>query len=152
MARSIVRQRVDAHAGITGGRRHPRGGRLAVSVALLLAFATSCGGGILGSDPSTGLLVQVRKGPIEPVVREGEEDNSAPVPDAVVEVRAVGRSGEARVRTDGAGEARVPLEPGRYVVEVAICPLALGLPGPETATVVAGSLTPVRLECDTGIR
>lgn len=118
---------------------------------LLLFLLTGCGNSILGTDPDTGLDVEVRKGPIDPVARPGE-DNSAPVEDARVRIRRIDGDGKLRVHTDADGRARVPLGPGTYEITVEACPGALGLPEPATAEVRSGETTPVRLVCDTGIR
>lgn len=119
-------------------------------VTSVIVSTAGCSGGILGSDPGTGLEVEVQLGPLNPVERPGEP-NSAPVEDAIVEVRSAG-GGRVRVRTDVDGRVRVVLEPGDYVVEVLDCPGALSAPAPQEATVERGFFTEVRLDCDTGIR
>ena len=121
-------------------------------VGLLLLTASALLGctDILGSDPSTGLQVTVRKGPIEPVSRDGE-DNSVPVDEAVVLIEGVD-GGSVRLSTGPTGLVRALLVPGDYIVTVKECPGAMGLPAPEPATVTSGSMVDVYLECDTGIR
>lgn len=124
--------------------------RSALPWTIPLLVATGCSQAILGDDPDTGLEVEVHRGPLNPVEIQGEP-NSAPVADASVEVRRV-EGGRTRVRTDADGLVRVPLAPGDYVVEVLSCPGSLVLPEPGEATVEAGFLTALRLDCDTGIR
>ena len=112
--------------------------------------ACSTGGGPL--DPSTGVEVQVLKGPIQPVVREGERD-TAPVAGAVVVIRTSGRSGTSRAATDSAGVARVPVPPGIHVVTVETCPGTMSLPKEsQTVSVTPGTYASTTLVCDTGIR
>lgn len=117
---------------------------------LLPLLVAGCAGSLLGTDPETGLDLQVTRSPIDPVEREGEP-NFAPVADAVVEVRKEG-GGSARATTDADGQVRLVLDPGRYAVEVEECPGALAFPPPAEVTVEAGAFTPLRLDCDTGIR
>lgn len=131
-------------------RWRPSRAALAVLAPLLASAAVDCSDGILGSDPTTGLEVEVVRGPIEPVEVPGRDD-TAPVRDAIVQVRRAG-GGEARARTDREGRARLLLEPGAYTVEVRRCPGALLLPGAAETTVEEGRFSAVRLECDTGIR
>lgn len=119
--------------------------------ALTALHATSCTPTILGPDPDTGFSLLVVKGPIQPVVREGEV-NTAPVAGAVVRIRDQRSAGEARVRTAADGRARVSLRAGSYRVDVIECPGALLLPPPVGASVVPGSLTELEFDCDTGIR
>lgn len=123
---------------------------LPVFFLALPLLGASCAGGLLGNDSDTGLDLQVTRSPIDPVEREGEP-NFAPVAEAVVEVRREG-GGSARTMTDADGRVRLLLDPGRYAVEVEECPGALSLPRPAEATVEPGAFTPLRLDCDTGIR
>jgi hypothetical protein len=101
-------------------------------------------------DPTTGIALAVRRGPISPVEQPGV-DNTAPVAGASV---AVLRAGQlfTTATTDSAGTAAVPAPAGTYEVAVTICPGAMSLPGPVSTTVTTGMLVPARLECDTGIR
>ena len=118
---------------------------------ILALAALGCAASILGSDPSTGLDVAVRRGPIAPVEQPGL-DNTAAVPGARVRVRPVGESGRADGSTDDAGVVAFSLAAGIYAVTVIECPGALGLPETDTARVSRGERTSVTLVCDTGIR
>lgn len=117
----------------------------------MVAVWAGCTGSILGDDPSTGLEVVVMRGPIRPVVMEGET-NSEPVEGARVRVEGIGAGGRTEGRTDAAGGVDFQLLPGRYEVEVRDCPRAMSLPSPEIVEVQDGSTTTVVLDCDTGIR
>lgn len=114
----------------------------AFSLLPLLACATA-------PDDAVPVPIEVRKGPISPVVMDGES-NSAPVEGARVTLRSglVQRS----YRTDATGAALAQISPGTYEVRVTECPGALALPAPETVTVAPGGDTRIQLECDTGIR
>ena len=120
------------------------------ALSLCLA-AAGCADSIAGADPETGLRVEVRKGPIAPVGRPGEE-NSAPVEGARVRVRGAERGGSVEARTGADGTVRVLLVPARYRVTVEACPGALGLPDAVMSTVRPGEIADARLTCDTGIR
>lgn len=116
-----------------------------------IPIGTACTEATTAPPPDTGLEILVLRGPIEPVEREGME-NSAPVAEALVVIRAPAGRRITDVTTDSNGQARIALAPGPYTIEVERCPGALFLPGPATATVQVGDFTDVRLECDTGIR
>lgn len=128
-----------------------RNGLLAASLALAGVVLMACDSPIAGVDPDTGIELQVTRGPIQPVAREGES-NEAPVEGAVVEVRATVGDGRLSVVTDAAGLGRAMLRPGAYRVRVTDCPGAMSLPAEELVTVTAGRLETTTLSCDTGIR
>ena len=130
------------------------GGRLvrvmgAFFLPLALA-ATGCGNGTFAPG-NAGLEVTVHKGPLQPVVMEGEE-NSEPVSNALVEVRAFGRTARYTTRTDGFGKGIFYIQPGGYIVTVLECGEGLVLPAPETVTIQNGAISDLYFECDTGIR
>lgn len=125
-------------------------GSALVTVLVAIPLAAGCGDSIVGADPDTGLRVEVRKGPIEPVERPGRE-NTAPVEGARVRIHGA-RGGSLQARTGTDGTVRLRLVPGRYRLEAVSCPGTLALPAPVQATVHAGEVAEVRLECDTGIR
>jgi hypothetical protein len=103
------------------------------------------------TDPSTGVLIQVRRGPIAPV-QQDSADNTAPVNGATVVL--VDGSGHqvATATTDTSGTARVLAFPGGYQVDVQMCPGAMRTPQPAAVTVVLGAFASAQLVCDTGIR
>ncbi|MFQ5689255.1 MAG: carboxypeptidase-like regulatory domain-containing protein [Gemmatimonadota bacterium] len=117
----------------------------------LLISLAACSETLGGSDPSTGLSVEIRKGPIQPVGTPGQPD-SAPVEGATVVIRRADGSDRAVVHSGADGRASLALDPGEYRVSVTVCPGAMSLPGPVAATVSRGEMTSVALECDTGIR
>lgn len=113
-------------------------------------WALACGGSPV-APPGTGIALLVERGPIQPVSQVGQP-NTEPVAGAQVAVADAGGSVTARVTTDSAGRADVPLVPGSYRVTVLTCPGALSLPPPAPADVTSGSFASLSLECDTGIR
>lgn len=126
--------------------------RAVLPLAIAALLSATCSESGLSPDPDTGLDIRVLKGPIQPVEREGDPPNEAPVEDALVEVRTAAGREVARAVTDARGEARVDLAAGTYQIEVLRCPGAMSLPGPEEVDVPLGSYREVRLDCDTGIR
>ena len=103
------------------------------------------------TDPSTGVLIQVRRGPIAPVQRDSV-DNTAPVNGATVVLVDGSGNPVASATTDTSGTARVLAFPGAYQVDVQTCPGAMRTPQPAAVTVAQGSFAPAQLVCDTGIR
>ena len=124
------------------------------SWAALLFAVSACAGG--GSGPvqpgtsgrdKTGLEGTVRRGPIQPVCREGEAC------DAPLQAEfALQQDGHVVVRfaSDGTGHFLVYAAPGTYIV-VPAEPIGLGPQTPEV-TVQAEGLTHLDLTFDTGIR
>lgn len=118
---------------------------------ILLLAALGCAASILGSDPATGLDVVVRRGPLYPLEQPGVE-NTAPVEGALVRIRPVGETGNARGTTDAEGRVGFAVPAGRYAASVLECPGTFALPRSDTTEVTAGARTSVTLVCDTGIR
>jgi hypothetical protein len=127
-------------------------GSLSVAIPILSLLLTDCStaGGPL--DPNTGIEVQVLKGPIQPVAREGERD-TAPVAGAVVIAETTSGRETRKGTTDSAGLVRIQVPPGAYVVSVETCPGTMSLPKQtEPVSVSSGSFAAATLVCDTGIR
>lgn len=128
-------------------------GHSAIAVGLT-ALVAACGDPLVpGStaDPLTGILVEVRRGPIMPVDRPGV-DNTAPVGGARVVIATAVGIPVAELRTDSLGSAAVQVPPGDYRVATSTCPGAMREAAPAVVTVVADSISAARLVCDTGIR
>jgi len=104
-----------------------------------------------GREEASGIAIQVVKGPIHPVEREGEE-NTAPVADAQIAVQRIDGDLFERATTDLTGHARVEVPEGAYRVAVEECPGAMGLPPEQEVKVRDGFFTELRFACDTGIR
>ena len=108
----------------------------------------ACGSGPM--DLSTGVAAEVRRGPIAPVEQVGM-DNTAPVAGATVIV-TIDDHVLGQVTTDAGGKATINVPAGDYQVAIASCPGAMRAPDPVDTHVASGSLTSVRVICDTGIR
>jgi hypothetical protein len=121
--------------------------------ALLLAVSACSSGGSVPVQPGTsgtdktGLEGTARRGPIQPVCREGEACD-APLQAGF----ALQQDGHIVVRfaSDSSGQFLVYAAPGTYLV-VPDEPIGLGPQTPEVA-VQAGGLTHLDLTFDTGIR
>ena len=122
-----------------------------MAAALLILIAACSNGGALPGQPSglstSGLEGTVRRGPIEPVCRQGIPCD-APL-QADFTLQQDGRV-VARFASDSAGHFSVYVAPGSYVV-VPDQPVGIG---PQALQVVVNSegLTHVELTFDTGIR
>jgi hypothetical protein len=123
------------------------------AAGLLIATSACSNGGPLslqpgtGGLPKTGLEGTARRGPIQPVCREGESCD-APL-QAVFTLQQHGRV-VGRFASDSTGHFLVYSAPGNYVV-VPNEPIGIGAQTPEV-TVGAEGLTHVDLTFDTGIR
>jgi hypothetical protein len=123
--------------------------------AAFLAFAailsTSCSNP--GSQPpfDSELEIRVTRGPIEPVQRDGEE-NEIPAAHARVTVQQRGGRRVAQVETDDSGHAIVAVVSGDYALEVSGCPVGTMFSKGAEVVVRAGERAQVHLICDTGIR
>ena len=121
--------------------------------ALLLAVSACSSGGSIPLQPGTsgtdktGLEGTARRGPIQPVCREGEACD-APLQAGF----ALQHDGHVVVRfaSDSSGHFLVYAAPGTYVV-VPDEPIGIGPQTPEVL-VQAGGLTHLDLTFDTGIR
>jgi hypothetical protein len=125
-----------------------------IAIALLLM---ACGG--LGApaqliDPGTGLAITAVAGPTCPVESIPPDPACAPRPVAGATINILAGPGTtvATVVTDATGTARVALRPGDYVVAAQPTGGMMGTPEPQDVTVVDGTMTPVALAYDTGIR
>jgi len=129
----------------------------ALAWCLVASFLAGCGshGGSSSSasdsSAGSGAIVEVVRGPIQPVQQQGM-DNTAPVSGAEVTIRDSSGQAVASDATGGDGKASFALAPARYEIEVTTCPGAMSLPPARAVTVSDGSFTAVRMQCDTGIR
>jgi hypothetical protein len=124
------------------------------TLSIIFSFAfVSC----LNADPTpatvagTGIEGVIMISPIHPgPIREGVPD-SKPLPNAVFTVQS--EKGEAATfTTDTNGKFRVSVPPGHYTVSLQGRKRGVGSFGPFDVEVVAGKMTKVKWECDTGIR
>ncbi len=123
--------------------------------ALILTIAACAGAGAPSPAvvPGTGLAITALAGPTCPVETLGDPA-CAPRPVAgakVIILDAQGRDA-ATVILDATGSAAVALGSGTYVVRAQPAAGLMGTPEPMEVAVVDGTLTPVALSYDTGIR
>ena len=103
------------------------------------------------SDPKTGLegtisISPVHGGPIRPDI-----PHSKPLPHTKFVVHR-GNEIVTSFVTDEHGRFRVALAPGHYTVSLEKPKGRMGHYGPFEAVVIAGQVTQVNWQCDTGIR
>jgi hypothetical protein len=106
------------------------------------------------NSPNTGIGGTATAGPVCPVERTPPDPNCAPRPvvGATVVIRD-GSGAQVAVAITGAdGGYFVALPPGDYAVDPQPVQGLLGTAAKQAATVVAGSITQIPLDYDTGIR
>jgi hypothetical protein len=125
---------------------------------MLLAFAAAgCGVSGAGGTPTSTqgtLSGKVIARPTCPVERADQPCQPAPIAHRAVSIERPDGTVVATVTTDAQGQFSATLDPGSYVVHVAI---VRGQPGlrqltPGDVTILAGKTTPVTITLDTGIR
>ena len=123
--------------------------------ALILTIAACANAtGVPSPAPGTGLAITAAAGPTCPVETIPPDPACAPRPVAGAKVSILDAQGReaATVVLDAKGSAAVALAAGTYVVRAQPAAGLMGTPGPMEVAVVDGTLTPVALSYDTGIR
>jgi hypothetical protein len=124
--------------------------RFSIACVLLLMWA----GFLRGQTPSasdTGIEGVVTIGPIKAGPVRADAPSSRPLAStALVVENQDGRV--ASFTTDENGHFRVPLAPGHYKVSFKERKSSIGRYGPFEVDVVAGKMTKVQWQCDTGLR
>jgi Carboxypeptidase regulatory-like domain len=108
-----------------------------------------------GQTPSgaeTGIEGVIMFGPTQPGPIRAGAPGSKPLPNATFVVENEKGAEVASFTTDEQGQFRVPLPPGHYTVSKKGKKGGPGHYGPFDVDVVAGEMTKVQWECDTGIR
>ncbi len=135
--------------------RHPSVRSLVASLAVAIAIAGCGGPGATSSGiPDTGIRGTATAGPVCPVERNPPDPSCAPrlVVGATIVIRD-GSGSQIAVAISGAdGTYSVAVPPGNYLVDPQAVPGLLGTAPQQPATVVAGAITDVPLDYDTGIR
>lgn len=101
---------------------------------------------------TTGVSGTVRLAPSHPGPQRIGDSARAPMAGAVVQVREANEGVVARVVTGVEGRFSAPLPPGEYTLEVEVGPAVLPRCGKAQAIVREGHISPVELECDSGMR
>lgn len=126
---------------------------LLISFSLLL-FALPAGWAQTTPNPTpnddSGIEGTISISPIQGGPTRAGRSNSAPLSNTAFEIKQDGRS-VSEFQTDEQGHFRVLLSPGRYTISRKNHQ-AIGSFGPFEVTVVAGKMSGVRWECDSGLR
>jgi len=129
---------------------------LAMSAVLLLATAEPAhGGGGPGqaqSGSGTGMEGVITIAPTQGGPIRADTPSSSPLPNATFVVKDDKGAVASEFTTDEQGRFQTSLAPGRYTVSLKGKTGGLGRYGPFDVDVVAGRVTKVQLECDSGIR
>ena len=126
--------------------------RTLLLVALMLVV-TSCAPGV----EETGVLEgHVTIGPLVPVVQEGQPEPT-PGPEVYASRQIViyaqdGQTEVARVQIDSQGNYRVELPVGSFVVDINHVGVDMAKELPRAVEIVAGQVTRLDVDIDTGIR
>ena len=128
---------------------------LAILALLIAICASACGPAPAVAPPGTGLSIIAVAGPVCPVERVPPDPACAPRPvggATVLVLDSQGKTVTMVVLDDRGMVAIVPLPAGSYLVQAQPANGLMGTPEPQTVTVVDGTITPVVLAYDTGIR
>ena len=125
-------------------------------IAVLILTLAACSTGVPAPSvaPGTGLAITAVAGPTCPVEKIPPDPACAPRPVAGATVIVQDGQGKnvATVVLDAGGAAVVALPAGNYVVQPQPVAGLMGTAASTDVTVVDGTLTPVVLSYDTGIR
>jgi hypothetical protein len=105
----------------------------------------------LGSSPESGVEGVITISPTRPGPLRRDDPVSKPLSDIVFVVQD-GAKRVATFTTDGEGRFRLLLKPGHYTVLREGPKSAAGSFGPFEIDVVAGKITKVEWQCDSGMR
>jgi hypothetical protein len=122
--------------------------------SIALAVLTMCAGfspGQTQSVPETGIEGVITISPIKAGPVRADAPSSRPLAntDFVVENQ---KGNMASFSTDENGHFRMPLAPGHYKVSLKQRTSSIGRYGPFEVDVVAGEMTKVQWQCDSGMR
>jgi hypothetical protein len=104
------------------------------------------------SGSGTGIEGVITFGPTQGGPIRADTPSSNPLANATFVVETEKGAEVASFTTDDQGRFRVPLTPGHYTVSKEGKKHGIGHYGPFDVDVVAGRMTNVQWECDTGIR
>lgn len=125
-----------------------RGFLIALAVLIMCAGFSS---GQTQSGSATGIEGVITISPSQPGPARADAPSSQPIANAAFAVE--NQSGEvASFTTDDQGRFRMALAPGHYKVSLKGKTRSIGRFGPFEVDVVAGQVTKVQWQCDSGIR
>lgn len=121
---------------------------------IALAVLIMCGGFLSAQTQSgseTGIEGVIAISPIKAGPVRADAPSSRPLANAAFVAES--QKGEvASFTTDGQGRFRIPLSPGHYKVSLKERTSSIGRYGPFEVDVVAGQMTKVQWQCDSGMR
>lgn len=120
-----------------------------LSIVLTSIAILSCA--CLGSSSDSGVEGTITTSPTRPGPLRRDDAVSKPLPDITFVVQD-GEKKVATFTTDAEGRFRLLLKPGHYVVSREGPKSAVGFFGPFEIDVVAGKITKVDWQCDSGMR
>ena len=120
-------------------------------ILVFLVMAACFSSGQTQSESGTGIEGVITFGPTKAGPIRADTPSSAPLANATFVVENE-KGAVASFTTDDQGRFRVPLAPGHYTVSKEGKKQGIGHYGPFDVDVVAGRMTNVQWECDTGIR
>ena len=126
-------------------------GKFPIILVLLVMAACFCSGQTQ-SGSGTGIEGEITFGPTQGGPIRADTPSSAPLANATFVVEDEKGAEVASFTTDDQGRFRVPLAPGHYTVSKEGKKRGIGRFGPFPVDVLAGQITKVTWECDTGIR
>ena len=122
-------------------------------IILVLLVVSGCFSlGQTQSGSGTGIEGVITFGPTQGGPIRADTPSSKPLANATFVVENEKGAEVASFTTDDQGRFRVPLTPGHYTVSKEGKKHGIGHYGPFDVDVVAGRMTNVQWECDTGIR
>ncbi len=122
---------------------------------IILVFLVMSGcfsSGQTQSGSGTGIEGVITFGPTQGGPIRADTPSSKPLANATFVVENEKGAKVASFTTDDQGRFRVPLTPGHYAVSKEGKKYGIGHYGPFDVVVLAGRMTKVEWECDTGIR
>jgi hypothetical protein len=121
-------------------------------ILVFLVMAACFSSGQTQSGSGTGIEGVITFSPTQPGPIRADAPSSKPLANATFIVENGKGAEVASFTTDEQGRFRVPLAPGRYTVSKEGKKGGIGHYGPWDIDVLAGQMTKVTWECDTGIR
>ena len=121
-------------------------------ILILAVMCTSFASGQTSSGAETGIEGTITISPTQAGPVRADAPNSGPLANTSFVVKDEKETVAQEFTTDGQGHFRVSLPPGHYKVSLKGRKGGPGRFGPFDVEVVAGKMTKVQWECDSGIR
>jgi hypothetical protein len=121
-------------------------------IVLFLVMAACSSSGQTQSGSGSGIEGVITFGPTQAGPIRADIPSSKPLANVTFVVKNENEAVVASFTTDNEGRFRTSLAPGHYMVAMEGRKSGIGKYGPFDVDVVAGKMTRVTWECDTGIR